>query len=89
MFIEISLIVIATALVVAKILRKKKSLDKNTQTELGLWLPQIPMYFEDTSGSVSTSSDDISILEMEVVKGYDTLKSQTGLKRSNDNCRAN
>ena len=80
MFIEISLIVIATALVVAKILRKKQSLDKNTQTELGLWLPQIPMYFEDTSGSVSTSSDDISILEMEVVKGYNIFKSQRDLK---------
>ena len=80
MFIEISLIVIATALVVAKILRKKQSLDKNTQTEEGLWLPQIPMYFEDTSGSVSTSSDDISILEMEVVKGYKILKSQRDLK---------
>ena len=80
MFIEISLIVIATALVVAKILRKKNSLDKDTQTEEGLWLPQIPMYFEDTSGSVSTSSDDISILEMEVIKGYKILKSQTGLK---------
>jgi len=80
MFIEISLIVIATALVVAKILRKKQSLDKDTQTEEGLWLPQIPMYFEDTSGSVSTSSDDISILEMEVVKGYNILKSQRDLK---------
>ena len=64
MFIEISLITIATALVVSKIIRRIKVTDNETQTEPGLWLPQVAMWLDDSSDT------DPSVLEMELIKGY-------------------
>lgn len=64
MIIEISLIAIATALVVSKIIRRIKVTDSSTQTEPGLWLPQVAMWLDDSSDT------DPSVLEMELIKGY-------------------
>ena len=64
MFVEISLITIATALVVSKIIRRIKVTDTSTQTEPGLWLPQVAMWLDDSSES------ELSVLEMEVIKEY-------------------
>ena len=63
MFTEISLIAIGTY-VILKILRKKESNDVGTQTDGGIWLPQVPMYLDDSSGS------ELSQMEMEVIHGY-------------------
>ena len=62
MFVEISLITIGTALVVSKILRRIKVADAETQTDSGLWLPQMVIYFED--------SESDSVLEMELIQEY-------------------
>ena len=41
-----------------KIFRKTRVSDASTQTLQGLWLPQMPMYFDDSSES------EMSILEV-------------------------
>ena len=78
MMLEISLIAIGTAIVVSKILNRIKVTDAGTQTEQGLWLPQLPIYFDDSSDSearvtemelIHTDSEE-SILEMELIKEY-------------------
>ena len=78
MMLEISLIAIGTAIVVSKILHRIKVTDADTQTEQGLWLPQLPIYFDDSSDSearvtemelIHTDSEE-SILEMELIKEY-------------------
>ena len=65
MFIEISLITIGTALVVSKILRRIKVADAETQTDCGLWLPQMVIYFED-----SESESVLEMDEMELIQEY-------------------
>ena len=65
MFVEISLITIGTALVVSKILRRIKVADAETQTDSGLWLPQMVIYFED-----SESESVLEMDEMELINEY-------------------
>ena len=65
MFVEISLITIGTALVVSKILRRIKVADAETQTDSGLWLPQMVIYFED-----SESESVLEMDEMELIQEY-------------------
>ena len=64
MIIEISLILIGTAIIVKSINRRVNVTDTGTQTEQGLWLPHVPMYLDDSSSS------DVSILEMDVIHSY-------------------
>ena len=63
---------IGTVLVVSKITSRAtaaKFTTSGTQTDPGLWLPQVPMWI-DTGSESSVSSLDTSNLEMEIIPRY-------------------
>ena len=70
MLIEISLTIIGALLVLTKIVRKIKIKDVSTQTEPGLWLPQVAMWLDESSMSESSGESVLSDLEMKVIKEY-------------------
>jgi hypothetical protein len=70
MLIEISLTIIGAILVLSKIVRRIKIKDVGTQTEPGLWLPQVAMWLDDSSMSESSGESVLSDLEMKVIKEY-------------------
>ena len=70
MLLEISLTAIGAILVLSKIVRRIKIKDVGTQTEPGLWLPQLPMWLDDSSMSESSCESEKSELEMKLIKEY-------------------
>ena len=62
---------IGTVLVVSKLKKRATTTYATsfTQTEPGLWLPQVPMWI-DTPSESSLSSLDTGNLEMEVIPHY-------------------
>ena len=70
MLVEISLTIIGALLVLTKIVRKIKITDVSTQTEPGLWLPQVAMWLDESSMSESSGESVLSDLEMKVIKEY-------------------
>ena len=69
MILEISLITIASVIMVSKIVMKIRITDVGTQTEPGLWLPQVAMWMDDSSSCESCESV-LGDLEMKVITEY-------------------
>ncbi len=74
MLLEISLTAIGAILVLSKIVRRIKIRDVGTQTEPGLWLPQVAMWLDDSSMSGESVLSD---LEMKVIKEYCPTEERT------------